>query len=346
MTERGDVNLRPERWAELARRFDLGQVQGAAQFVARGAMGEVWRLDTVRGAWAVKCQFPWGTVQPRPADVGVQLAAAAAGIPLPAPVLTPAGEAVARIGSRHVRVYEWADLGRPAEPPVGDRIAAEAGRLLGVLHSLALPATEPDDPWYAQVRPPADWAALADRAAAAGMSWADRLAGAQERIAGLSARADVPRPRDQRIVCHRDFNPDNVVPASSGDYLVVLDWENAGPLDPGCELGYALFAWSAGRGQISTSAITALLDSYAAALGADPALGPGMFATAIVAPLNFLFVMAEQAIAEPGHRDYCERQLSSLLHHDLDDLARFLDLAEGLLLPKGNSTTATGRRHH
>jgi hypothetical protein len=126
-------------------------------------------------------------------------------------------------------------------------------------------------------------------------------------------------------------NPDNVVPASSGDHLVVLDWENAGPLDPGCELGYALFAWSAGRGRVSTTAVTALLDGYAAALGADPALGPGMFAAAIATHLNFLFVMAEQAIAEPGHRDYCERQLSGLLHHDLDDLARFLDLAEGLL---------------
>ena len=325
------MNPGPERWTELARRFDLGQMQGAAEFVARGAMGEVWRLETIRGAWAVKWQFPWGPVQPRPADVGVQQAAAAAGIPLPAPVLTPAGEAVARIGSHHVRVYEWADLARPAEPPVGDRTAAEAGRLLGVLHSLALPAAEPDDPWYAEVRPPADWAALADRAAAAGMAWAGRLAGAQERIAGLSARASVPRPRDQRIVCHRDFNPDNVVPASSGDHLVVLDWENAGPLDPGCELGYALFAFSAGRGRVSTTAVTALLDSYAAALGTDPALGPGMFGTAIATDLNFLFVMAEQAIAEPGHRDYCERQLSGLLHHDLDDLARFLDLAEDLL---------------
>jgi hypothetical protein len=38
-------------------------------------------------------------------------------------------------------------------------------------------------------------------------------------------------------------------------------------------IGYALFAWSAGHCQISTSAISALLDSYAAALGTDPALG-------------------------------------------------------------------------
>ena len=199
------MNPGPDRWTELAGRFDLGPVLGTAEFVARGAMGEVWRLETIRGAWAVKWQFPGGPVQPRPADVGVQVAAAAAGIPLPAPVLTPAGEAVARIGSHLVRVYEWAELARPAEPPVGDRTAAEAGRLLGVLHSLALPATEPDDPWFSEVRPLTDWAALAERAAAAGTAWAGRLASSQERIAGLSASAGTPRRPGPRIVCHRDL---------------------------------------------------------------------------------------------------------------------------------------------
>jgi aminoglycoside phosphotransferase (APT) family kinase protein len=325
------VDIGPEPWAEVAGRFRLGPALGAAVFVARGAMGEVWRLQTCRGAWAVKWQFPWGPAEPCPADVQVQLAAAAAGIPLPAPVLTPAGEAVAPIGSHHVRVYEWADLARPVAPPADDRTAAEAGGLLGVLHSLALPSTEPDDPWYARVPPPADWAALADRAAAADLAWAGQLAGAQERIARLSARADVPRRPGRRIVCHRDFNPDNVVPASSRDHLVVLDWENAGPLDPACELGYALFAWSAGQGHVSTSAVTALLDSYSAALGTDAAVGPGMFATAVAVTLNFLHVMAERAIADPAQRDYCASQLTGLLHHDLDDLAQFLDLAEVML---------------
>jgi hypothetical protein len=57
------MNLGPQRWTALARRFDLGPVQGAAEFVARGAMGEVWRLETIRGAWAVKWRFPWGPVR-------------------------------------------------------------------------------------------------------------------------------------------------------------------------------------------------------------------------------------------------------------------------------------------
>jgi hypothetical protein len=129
------------------------------------------------------------------------------------------------------------------------------------------------------------------------------------------------------------------VPAASGDHLVVLDWENAGPLDPLCELGYVLFAWSAGRGQVSTSAITALLGGYAAALGSGPVPGAGMFATAIAAPLNFLSVMAEQAITDPGQRDYAEEQVTGLLRDGLGDLTRFLDVADDLL----QTRRATGR---
>jgi Ser/Thr protein kinase RdoA (MazF antagonist) len=318
-------------WAELAERFGLGTVLGTPAHVARGAMGEVWRLDTSHGRWAVKWQFPWAPAEPIPADVGVQLAAAAAGIPLPLPVLTPGGEAVVQAGGRHARVYEWADLGRPVEPPAGDRAAAEAGRLLGTLHRLALPPAGPDDPWYTALPSARDWAALADRVAAAGVAWAGDLAAALEPIGRLSARAAGPPPATQRIVCHRDFSPANVLPAADGSHLVVLDWEDAGPLDPRCELGYTLLAWSAGHGQVSSSAVEALLDGYAAGSGIEPAPVPGMFVTAIAATLNFLYVMAEQAVTDPGHVDFAGQQVSVLLGHDLDDLAAFLDLAAGLL---------------
>jgi hypothetical protein len=73
--------------------------------------------------------------------------------------------------------------------------------------------------------------------------------------------------------------------------------------------------------------MTALLDGYAAGSGRRPALGPGMFVTAIAAHLNFLRAMAEQAITDPVHRDFAAGQIAGLLGHELADLASFLDLA-------------------
>ncbi len=180
--------MTPHGWAEVAELFSLGTVLHAPAHVARGAMGDVWRLETSGGRWAVKLQFSWAPAGPGPAGVGVQMAAAAAGIPLPLPVLTPAGEAVVLADGQHVRVYEWADLGQPIKPPAGDRTAAEAGRLLGTLHGLALTSAEPDDPWYTAVPPPQSWVALQDRAAAGGLSWAGELASAHDRIGRLSAQ--------------------------------------------------------------------------------------------------------------------------------------------------------------
>jgi Ser/Thr protein kinase RdoA (MazF antagonist) len=315
-------------WSDLATVFGLGPVTGSPAYVARGAGGEIWRLETGTGVWAVKWLFDGAPSEPRPADVDVQFAAAAAGIPLPLPVLTPAEDAVAIIGQQYARVHYWADLAQPAEPPVDDSTAAQAGRLLGVLHGLALASPEPDDPWYTEVPSAHDWTILTGQAQTAGMAWAAQLKVSLDRIATLSARTTGPRPPGPSIVCHRDFNPDNVIPAASGDGLVVLDWENAGPLPPSLELGYALFAWTAGHEHPSPSAITAMLGGYRAASGRDTDVSPGLFITAIAAHLNFLHSMASLAIIDPAQRDYATRQVTELLDDGLDDLARFLEATD------------------
>jgi aminoglycoside phosphotransferase (APT) family kinase protein len=312
-------------WHALADRFDLGRIRGDASYVARGAMGQIWRLRTGAGDWAVKWQFPWAPTDARPADVPLQLAAAAAGIPLPLPVVAPDGAAVVRVRDEHARVYEWMDLGEPVPPPVPEAIAAEAGRLLGLLHGLAIHAAGPVDPWYTEVPGAGCWAGLAGQAAAAGVSWASRLAAAQPLIADLSKWAGPPSGRPA-IACHRDFNPDNVLPAAGTGRLVVLDWENAGPLDPARELGYAVFTWCTGNGRFDRSAADALLAAYAQASGAAAAPGPGFFGTAVATHLNVLRVMAERALTEPDHRGSAEEFIASLLDHDLGDLRQVIKL--------------------
>jgi Ser/Thr protein kinase RdoA (MazF antagonist) len=320
--------MTPASWNELANRFNLGAVTGIPRYVARGAMGEIWRLETRQGCWAVKWQFE-PDPDLRPADLTVQLTAAAAGIPLPLPVMTRAGDAIARLRDRSARVYAWADLGPRLKPPVSPARAAEAGRLLGTLHGLRIGGDEPVDPWYTAAPDQAHWDDLAARAASTGQPWAAGLAAARGLIAELTAQL-VPVDGHPQIACHRDFNPDNVIPAAPDGPLVVLDWECAGPLPAVCEVGYALFAWSCGAGQIDVAAADALLSGYAQASGTDPDLGPGLFTTAIAAHLNYLASMAAMAISDPNHAEYATGEVRGLLAGDLRNLARFVMQSPGL----------------
>jgi Ser/Thr protein kinase RdoA (MazF antagonist) len=319
-------NLTAADWQALGREFGLGQAIRAPARVARGAMGEVWRLETTAGCWAVKWQFPWAPADSRPADVAVQLAAADAGIPLPLPVTTPAGIAVVAVRGRHARVYHWIDLGEPLSPPVSPAAAAEAGRLLGLLHGLALASAVPVDPWYTEIPQQAEWTVLADRAAAAGAPWAAELTAARDLIEELAGLVVPPAGRAP-VVCHRDFNPDNVLPAAPGGRLTVLDWENSGPLSPDRELGYALFTWCAGRGHFDLGAAGPMVASYARAAGREPELGPDLFATAAATHLNILHVMAGQWLTEPAHRTYAQDAIEGLLKNDLNDLSRMASSA-------------------
>ncbi len=241
------------------------------------------------------------------------------GIPLPRPVTTADDAAVVQVGGRSARVYEWADLGPPLTVPVAPETAAEAGLLLGLLHGLRLAPAEPPDPWYTEIKPDSYWPDLIARAAAAGAPWTAPLAAARDMIAGLGGQVVAPAGQPL-LTCHRDFNPDNVLPAAADGRLMVLDWENSGPLSPARELGYAVCTWCAGDGQFDRAAADALLASYARAAGSAPELGPDLFATAIATHLNVLHVMAEQWLAEPVHREYTERFITNLLASDLGDL--------------------------
>jgi aminoglycoside phosphotransferase (APT) family kinase protein len=325
------------RWLMLADRFMLGAPRAAPRYVTRGAMGEIWRLDTARVRWAVKWQFPWAPADPRPPDLAVQAAAARAGIPLPGSVTTPAGDAVVRIEDRPARVYEWVDTGAPLAPPADPATAAQAGRLLGLLHRLALPAGGPIDPWYTTPPTAAAWADLAGRAAAAGVPWAAALAAARPVIDELAALAEGALNGDGEVggepavVGHRDFTPANVLPRPGGG-LVVLDWEDSGPLPPGRELGSALLAWCGGAAGaecrcFDAASAAALAGGYAAAAGHRPPVDSQCFATAAAVHINFLHVMAGQALDDPQHRTFAERQLAGLLDGGLDRLRRDIGLA-------------------
>lgn len=100
--------------AAIAASYGLGVVVGDPVYAARGEQGRIWRLDTASGSWAVKEMLLPVAAAGAARDVDFQLAARAAGIPLPLPCRTRDGRVVLPAGEAappwSVRVYRWADL--------------------------------------------------------------------------------------------------------------------------------------------------------------------------------------------------------------------------------------------
>src|SRR5688572_4678769 len=100
--------------AELADRFGLGRALNLSDGpVARGRQGEVWRLETTDGRWAVKVPFDESGDDDVRASTEFQEAACAAGVPAPFVRRAADGFVFTRLHGRQVRVYEWVDLEEP-----------------------------------------------------------------------------------------------------------------------------------------------------------------------------------------------------------------------------------------
>jgi Ser/Thr protein kinase RdoA (MazF antagonist) len=143
---------------------------------------------------------------------------------MPAVVRTRRGEALAELGSGPVRVYEWVEVGMPErrlEPEV-------VGELVASIHRVEVPAAGPVDPWYvAPVGEPA-WRDLVRRLREARAPFVDRLEAVVPEV--LDAEALLVATEAVQT-CHRDLWADNIL-RTPADGLVVLDWENSGPLIP------------------------------------------------------------------------------------------------------------------
>ena len=293
--------LDPAITAWAARTFALGPAI-EAPYAARGELGYVFRLDTDGGRFAVKqLRLPPDEVVAD--DVAFQLALGRAGVPLPAPVLTPGGEAMA-VGPDGMgyRAYAWVDL-----DPAATVDPRAAGAILARIHRLAWPAGPPE-PWYVDPGPTDRWAPVVERARRAGAVWADALAGAvpalqeTQRLAGS--------PDEGRLVrCHLDYNRENVL-VDTGGRPCVLDWENSGPGHPGQELAQTLTEF----GLSDPAAIRELAAGYAEADGPGRLTGLESFAMTYAVQANLLAFYAERALTgEAADRPHSDWRVESMV---------------------------------
>ncbi len=293
----------------MAAAFGLGEGRLDGP-VDRGQLGRVWRLETPRGSYAVKEPLAGVDVAAleRAADFQEQ-AAAALDIVVPPVLRTIAGASIAVVSGTPVRVYGWVEM------RATDRLLdpADVGRAVAGLHRVVVPAGGAVDEWVSRPLGDAAWEALADRLDRAGAPFATELRALlpeQARVEALLGRVAAVQ------TCHLDLWADNVRRTAGGS-VCVFDFDNAGPGDPGGELGMVLVDFGCG----DPARMRRLYAAYRDAGGPAEISGPETL-TMAVAQLGHITELAcdrwlstedpvERARLESWAREYLDEPVTS-----------------------------------
>jgi thiamine kinase-like enzyme len=255
----------------IAEAYDLGSVLEFTGPVARGQQGEVWRLHTDRGVWAVKrSYFEFAAADARRAGEFQNLAREH-GVPTPAALTTRAGHYGHDIAGTLIRVQSWVDVLDPdsmIDP-------ARVGATVAALHQAVRPAEGVPHDWSTAPIGADGWDALLAEARLRRAPFADRLASLRGELLALEA---LLTPMDPVQTCHLDLWFDNLRATPSGE-LCLLDWDNCGPGDPTRELAMVLFDFA----RTSSERIATLYAAY------RDAGGPGRVRT----PTDFSLLIAQ-----------------------------------------------------
>jgi len=310
----GHVELSP---SPIAAAFGLGAPSGPLVAITSGpsAVHRSWRLSTSRGRFAVKAlsrdQHPGG-VEALQVPVRLELAALAAGVPMPRPYLAVAtGAGVAEVAGPApqpvlVRVHEWVE-GTTPTAPAATGVAAELGAALAAVHRIGFPTGEGAqvDPWYRAAHGAAHWRGLAERAERAGRGWAGRLRAAVPLLveveALVAARAAETVPL---LVTHSDLVPGNVLASVQGRPWIV-DWDDAGPWNPAEEVAAAVVSWSSGaRGEPDERVALALVEGYRQVGGGFQEQAPTVLAGSLSAVANWLELNVRRSLGKAADQPF------------------------------------------
>ncbi|QFQ99627.1 aminoglycoside phosphotransferase family protein [Streptomyces phaeolivaceus] len=300
--------------------------------VARGALGQVWRLSGGGGVWAVK-ELLFGCDEGQVGrEAGLRDAAEGLGISAPRFFADRDGAYVSRlpesIGGGHVKLYDWVE-GSEADP--GDPALLDwCGRTLALLHRAGEGTAETPDDWYERCPGAGEWAELCERVRRAGVPWAAAL----ERFAAAEAveLAGFVTPSGgggDVVTSHLDMRPQNVLVGPAGPAL--LDWDNAGPVSAGRELARAVHVWAGGNDFRADSA-RRLVRGYVDAGGPGVVEGVESFSMLFATELNYVRVQAECAVdpeVTAAQREFAGGQVVGLMGR-LPDPVAASRLAEAL----------------
>ncbi|MGI8459201.1 MAG: phosphotransferase enzyme family protein [Propionibacteriaceae bacterium] len=287
--------------AEVAEAFDLGVVR-SAEPGGQGAAGRIWRLQTADDEVAVKELF-WVSnateVEPSAIrEAAFVEVARAAGISAPAPRADRNGRYVSPLPSGVVRVADWV----PGRTVRRDDLGAAhwIGWVYGTVIGLRLPVQgELLNPWYTV--PPTErcWRDLVAAGRRHGLGWAGEL---RRQIPTLIEMGQVAGDRADHELAwsHTDLHPQNVL--RRGSRLVLLDWEDAGPVVPVFMLARMLLDWGrTGLDTIDRERIGAVLAGFRSAGGTTEPKSLADFGGLVAGTQNFL--VAQLTLTLDPHDD-------------------------------------------
>lgn len=272
----------------IADLFQLGDDARLSGPAARGEVGQVWRLSTALGTWAVKEPFEQPSREEAEDDASFQELVLSHGVSMPNVVRTRAGDVLADVGDATVRVYGWVDL-LERDPRLDPTIV---GRIVASIHGVRYLGQDPVDPWYTDPVGADVWDDLIGRLEAAGAGFAESLA--QQRCELVALETLLEWPTDLQT-CHRDLFADNVL-RTPNDSLCVIDWENSGLAEPSQELGLVVFEFSCG----DMGRARELYDAYLDAGGPGRIARPGTFSM-VIAQLGHIGEIACRRWLDPAH---------------------------------------------
>jgi hypothetical protein len=279
----------------IADTYALGAGPWTVEPVARGALGQIWKLSGNGSSWAVK-ELLFGCDEGQVLrEAALRNAAEQRGIASPRLLPNRDGAYVSRLGpspeGSAVKLYDWVDGTRAdaSDPEILDW----CGRTLALLHTAGADPKDAPDSWYEQCPGEADWARLHEEVRRAGMPWADSLGRFIATSAVELAPHVTPSGSADLVTSHLDVQPQNVLVGRSGP--VLLDWDNAGATSAGRELAQAVYVWS-GRDRFDADCARRLMRAYRDAGGGPVVKGLDSFSMLFATALNYVRVQAEQAV--------------------------------------------------
>jgi thiamine kinase-like enzyme len=231
-----DLETRAKHGAEIARVFGLGTSSAITGPHAHGHQGEVFRLVTDTGVFAVKRSFVPQDQAELADAIEFQRAAHASGVVTPRVIMSTDGRVLVDLEMGSVRVDEWVDLDEP-DPTID---AADVGRTIATVHTTHVDRPGERDVWYQAGIGACAWDDLFDRLHEHRAPFVDQLGQQHGELAALD---ELVVPPGSLQMCHRDLWADNVRMGDDGR-IWVIDWNDCGAADPSHELGALLFEYA------------------------------------------------------------------------------------------------------